>query len=229
MSVEILPAIMPTDEGDLHEKIALVCQHVSTAQVDVMDGVFVPSVSWPYRIEDLSKDVTSGYPLPPCSLEYEIDLMVSDVETEVRRWAKSPAKRFVVHMESIESADVLEWIIHTFGQLEGKELALAVGTSFDVGLLEPYIHEVAAIQCMGIDTIGFQGQPFNKKVIESISRLRDMSSNVIISVDGGVNEMTIPDLVRAGANRLVVGSAIFNSDAIPTTIEYLQSLAIDNK
>jgi ribulose-phosphate 3-epimerase len=77
---------------------------------------------------------------------------------------------------------------------------------------------------MGIAEIGYQGQQFDERVVAKIMKLRNMSPDIIISVDGGVNFETAPILIHAGANRLVSGSAIFKSEDINSTIKKLQTV-----
>ena len=78
---------------------------------------------------------------------------------------------------------------------------------------------------MGIEKIGYQGQPFDERVIDQVKALRKEYPELIISVDGGVSFDTAPRLIEAGANRLVVGSVIFNSLDIRETVLALRSLA----
>jgi ribulose-phosphate 3-epimerase len=93
----------------------------------------------------------------------------------------------------------------------------------DIRGLVPYLRR---IQCMGIEHIGVQGQPFTDKAIVMVKKLYELyGDKVRISVDGGVNESSIPALVKAGATRLVVGSAIFESTDPHGTIERLQNIA----
>src|SRR3989338_570743 len=137
--MEIIPAIMPKNLDDLNKKYSQVKGLANIVQIDVMDGKFVSSISWPY-IED------DGKPLP-------IDFA----------------------------------------------------------------------QFMGIEKIGFQGQLFDERVLGKIADLRERFPKVIISVDGGVNMKNAPRLIKAGANRLVSGSTIFESDNIKDAIEKLKN------
>ncbi|KKP76360.1 MAG: hypothetical protein UR72_C0002G0006 [Parcubacteria group bacterium GW2011_GWC1_35_21] len=77
---------------------------------------------------------------------------------------------------------------------------------------------------MGIEKVGFQGQEFNKKVLENIKILKERFPDLVISVDGGVNFETVPLLIEAGAMKLIIGSTIFNTDDIVGTIEEFKNL-----
>jgi ribulose-phosphate 3-epimerase len=77
---------------------------------------------------------------------------------------------------------------------------------------------------MGIGRIGFQGQNFDERVFEKIAEIRTKYPTMLISVDGGVNEDSAPLLIDAGVNRLIVGSAIFESDNIPEAIHTFENI-----
>ena len=77
---------------------------------------------------------------------------------------------------------------------------------------------------MGIEKIGFQGQSFDERVLHKVNDLRERFPELIISIDGGVSLETAPLLIKAGANRLVAGSAILKSEDIEKTIKEFQSL-----
>lgn len=225
--IQIIPAVIPGNLIDLRQKVNLVKDYVKWVQIDVMDGDFVSSVSWPYETEDLGEFqnmVSLGERLPFADeLSYEIDLMVSNPETEIQKWYMLGVRRFLIHIESVESSDVLE---HIFVKAPpGAQIGVALSMGTGVDLLEPILSEVSVVQFMGIDKIGYQGQPFNKKVIDSIKELRKLSKDVIISVDGGVSLSTAPALVEAGAQRLVSGSAIFGSGNIASAISHFKALA----
>ena len=82
------------------------------------------------------------------------------------------------------------------------------------------------VQCMGIANIGFQGEEFDERVLNQIKELRSQYKELIISVDGSVNEITAPLLVKAGANRLVIGSAVMNSYDVRETIKEFENLGV---
>lgn len=71
---------------------------------------------------------------------------------------------------------------------------------------------------MGIEKIGFQAQPFDVRVLENVKKIKEIYPSILISIDGGVNLQSAPMLVEAGADRLVVGSALFNSNSISDTL-----------
>ncbi len=207
---EIIPAILPKDFNELEEKIGLINGFTKIVQVDICDGQFVPNATWPYKKHDDSfeKLKCEELGLPGWdSINYEFDLMVNKPETVVGDWVSAGATRIIIHAEA--EGDIADAIARLEGKVE-IGLAFNIETSFD--LAETYKDKIQFIQCMGIDQIGFQGQKFDPKVIEKIKEAKTKFPNLSVSVDGGVSMDSAPQLIVAGADSLVVGSAIFDSD-----------------
>ncbi len=129
------------------------------------------------------------------------------------------ASRIVLHVEA--KGNILEAIEKLKGKVE-IGLALNIDTSLDV--LEAYKNKIQYIQLMGIDNVGFQGQAFDEKVIAKIKEVKEKYPGVLVQIDGGVNQETAPLLKAAGADRLIIGSAIFESENIVQTIEEFKSI-----
>jgi len=221
---EIIPAIMPKNWDDLRAYVASVEPLVSAVQIDVMDGQFVPSVDWPY-IEDteeiFEKMNTGGICFNDIApISYEIDLMVENPITHANNWISAGASRLIFHIEGIDYADGLFMEISR----DGIEIGLAMNPDTPNEIVEPHIHTIDFIQCMGISRIGYQGEHFDKRVIEKLKYFRAKFPYLILSVDGGVSLETATSLVLAGANRLVSGSAIWKSDDIIKTIKTFQAI-----
>jgi ribulose-phosphate 3-epimerase len=229
---EIIPAIMPREWDELRTDAGLVRDYVNAVQVDIMDGVFVPDATWPYcngHDESFRAliEQEEGYPYWQ-DLDYEVDLMVQDPESVVSQWIESGAQRVIAHYASTEHIEELLRHVQTSAVGDGAfrlnvEFGLAIQPTDDISILDPYTDSIDFIQCMGIDRIGFQGQPFNEQTIVQISNLRKRFPGAILSVDGGVDFDTAPKLIAAGADRLVSGSAIFESDNIQQAIETLRN------
>jgi ribulose-phosphate 3-epimerase len=216
--IEIIPAIMPRSFEDARERSARVAGLVPTVQLDLMDGVFVPEKTWPY-IEDTSSTVLPEFH----NLAYEIDLMVEEPEETALAWALVGAKRVILHIEnSHRLAKFIEECRKEFGNR--VEIGLAVNVETHNEAITPFVATIDFVQCMGIGQIGYQGRPFDERVIPKIFDLRTRHPELIISVDGGVNFDSAPRLIAAGANRLVSGSVIFESSDISAAIARLQQL-----
>lgn len=234
--IEIIPAIMPKTFHELREQVEAVSGLVSTVQIDVMDGIFVPEKSWPYSeddsmVESFARE-NEGLPLWE-EIDFEIDLMVTSPEDIVADWLSVCSSRIILHIDSIQNPE--KTIPDIRGLIDSKrdrgeclkplELGVAVSMETSLDNLYKWAPFIDFVQLMGIARIGYQGEPFDERVISKIKSLREVSPDVIISIDGGVNLKSVPKLVEAGANRLVAGSAIFASNNIAEAIDALSNAA----
>ena len=185
-------------------------------------------MSWPYTLKGVvsfQNIIQQEQTLPFLDkLNYGVDLMVEDPEEEILKWYSFGARRFIVHVESVDGLDVLERIILTYKKKGLSEVCVAIGIETPVETIRPIIKNIESVQFMGISKIGYQGEKFDEQVFDKIACLRQMHKNVIISVDGGVSKKTVSRLVEAGATRLVSGSAIFGDNNIEEAIKTLKSV-----
>ena len=227
--VEIIPAIIPQSFAEIEEKTGQIKNVAKTVQIDITDGVFVPEKSWPYipqgrnEFESLVRG-ERGFPHWE-ELNYEIDLMVNEPELVIQNWITAGAARIIVHIES--TAHVND-IVKSFGKDElgsfrSHELGIALNIETPNDTIYSLMCQIDFIQCMGMEIIGHQGEPFSEKVIPKIKDLRKRFPEAILSVDGGVNEKSAPKLIAAGANRLGSGSALWGAPDIKKAIKILQN------
>lgn len=204
---DIIPAVIPNDFQEIVKKISVIRLFVKTFQIDITDGQFVPSKSWPF--------LGSGFEKLPFANEiyFEADLMVQNPEEIIEDLIKIGFKRLVFHIETFEDFNRIENICA--GRVE---VGLAVLPSTEISDFESLVEKVDVIQFMGINRIGFQGEVFNTDVLEKIKFFKEKYPEKIVSVDGGVSLENYKSIIEAGADRLVSGSAIFNSDDIIETI-----------
>jgi ribulose-phosphate 3-epimerase len=225
--IEIIPAIMPDSYEDLSQKASLVLGVVPLAQIDVMDGIFVKSKSWPYRTageiaEPHFLAMSQQDEILPYfdELDYEIDLMIIEPEKHIDEWLPLGASRLIFHIESIKDLDaffgndIFKEGARDIGGQRVIEVGLAIDPSTPLETIEPYVSKIDFVQCMGIAKIGYQGEPFDERVLDHLNALRVKYPNLPLSVDGGVSFETAPLLKAAGATRLVSGSGIFGSEDI---------------
>lgn len=227
--IEIIPAILPQSYRQIEEGVDMVRELAPTIQIDFCDGKYVQNKTWWFNGKDVQKkdDIISekeGLPFWD-SINYEFDLMVEDPLSQIETFiALGPAK-IIFHKKSVS----VEALISYFDNLPEVTLqmisfGIAIELDDDPEEIAPLVPYLRRIQCMGIEHIGVQGQPFTEKAVVMVKRLHDLyGDKVRISVDGGVNEKDIPALIAAGATRLVVGSAIFQSVDPQGTIERLQA------
>lgn len=226
---EVIPAVLAKDINDLRQKIANVVNISHTVQIDICDGKFVKSLSWPmqpYDAQSVALILGEEEGLPYWeNLDFEFDLMVKDAIKQFDFFVRLGARRIIFHLEAENEKDLKEFIdsmdLYT---RENLEIGIAINTNTPVEKLFPFINSIDFVQCMGIAHIGFQGEPFDESVINQIKELKSKYSDLIISVDGSVNEETAPLLVEAGASRLVVGSALMRSFDVKETIRELEEL-----
>lgn len=231
--VEIIPAIIPKSLDDLKERMASVAELVPLVQIDITDGVFVPEKNWPYvqnGPQELDRFVREEEPFPLSdSLDFSVDLMVSRPESVIDDWMHAGARRVIVHIESTKNMQsIIDMLRAQFTgggafDVTGAEFGIALNPGTPNDVLKPFIGSVDFVQCMGIERIGLQGQPFDGRVVEKVADLHKRHPELIISVDGGVSLETAPRLAEAGASRLAVGSAIFGNNNIKQAVETLKA------
>lgn len=198
MTIPIVPAVIPQSEAEV---VAMTKALAFSREfhLDLVDGVFVPAVSWPFTPPG------EAIAVKPCTdmFTLEVDLMVAKPFPIARAWVAAGADMLVFHIESADIHSFIDFINH-------NDVSVGVSFSGDTPLeaVLPYVPHADYVQVMGIHTIGLQGQPFDEHVIEKIERLKQEFPDKMISVDGSVNAKTIARLVKAGADRLIVGSAI---------------------
>lgn len=222
--IEIVPAILPENIGELRGKATLIKNLVKTIQIDFCDGVFVNHKTWPYNGKDVlayQKILSEDESLPFADeIDYEFDLMVKNASQKFNDFVKFGPARIVFHIDA-EYA-----LLEFFENLEpyykeNIQFGIAVTYKTDLETLAQYLPHIKFIQCMGIENVGFQSQPFDPRSLEVVKNLHEKFPELTISVDGGVNLDTGTQLVENGATRLVVGSALFSKlDVAGTILEF---------
>jgi ribulose-phosphate 3-epimerase len=233
--IEIIPAILPKDLDDLRDKMAHASGATPIVQIDVCDGKFVPSKTWPYvkgGMDEFARIIAEdeGFPFWE-SLDLEIDLMVKKPDEVIDGWIKAGAKRLVLHIESAPNIlDTIKKLRDEYGTAKEEAFGLEIGLALDLRTSNEEVFEaldlidqdgdsiIDFVQFMGIENVGFQGQELDDLVFEKISDLRNLYPNINISVDGGVNFDNASELISAGATRLVSGSALFESEDLAKAI-----------
>ena len=202
--IEIIPAIMPQTIEEAAEKAALVPGALSV-QLDLMDGIYVPEKTFPYNGSDVMSPIDIGM--------FELDLMVKNASARIPEWLGFGATRLIFHIEA--ESDLLD-NFQKYGEgLIGVERGIAVSINTPMEKVDELVPYVDFVQFMGIEKIGYQGQPFTEKVLEKIQHFKEVYPDVVVSVDGGVSLDNAQKLKEAGVNRLVVGSAIFAGEGEP--------------
>jgi ribulose-phosphate 3-epimerase len=201
--VRLAPSILAADFARLGEQV-LEVQHAGADRihVDVMDGHFVPNLSMGAPVVRSLRRVT-GLPL-------ETHLMISDPDLFLDEFAEAGSDSFLVHWEGNNN---LHRTVHRAKEL-GKRVGVAINPATPAGVLEEILRDVDQVLVMTVNP-GFGHQHFLDEVLAKVHRVRRMIDQINpacdLEVDGGIDAVTGPRAVDAGANVLVAGSAIFGA------------------
>lgn len=182
---------------------------------DVMDGMFVPSISFGMPVLASIHDATEQF--------MDAHLMVQEPIRYVEAFQKAGADYVTVHLEACEDVKTTLDKIHACGMKAG----LAVNPETDVKELVPYMEDVEMILIMSVQP-GFGGQKFIPESLDKICEVRAMLNEknleTDIQVDGGIYVENVREVLDAGANVIVAGSAVFRGDAGENTAKFMEIL-----
>ncbi len=217
----------PPDLEELTRRSESFLTYATVVQLDIDDAKFAPVLSWPYfpqQWEELETLAARKLPFAD-SLYYEAHLMVEQPLELGVLLGRAGVRRLIPHIESFEDADAIREVFSKYKAAGVEEVGLALLLDTPLSLLEPVLAECDVVQLMSIRSLGAQGAPFDASVIDRIRELHTKHPRLTISVDGGVSEATIKDLVQAGATRFGVGSAIMKRPDPAAAYQQLLSLA----
>ncbi|RPI90811.1 MAG: ribulose-phosphate 3-epimerase [Planctomycetaceae bacterium] len=197
----VAPSLLKCDFSNLQREVDLLEQAgAKVLHLDVMDGNFVPNLSYGPMVIRSLRQITS--------LPFDAHLMISDPAKYLDEYLDAGCDLITFHVEAVAEPLPLLQRIGRAGV--GAGLALNPGTPLERVL--PWIAECDLVLVMSVEP-GFGGQAFQPAALEKLRRLRQMcTAETLISIDGGIGRTTIEETARAGANMFVAGSAIFDTE-----------------
>ena len=212
----IAPSMLSCNFGNLEEEIEMVNQsEAGWFHLDVMDGVFVPNITFGTPILEVFKKCATKH--------LDAHLMIVNPENYIEKFASLGANTITVHYEA---CDNLQNTINQIKKLNVKA-GVAINPDTDVSVLYSLINEIDLICLMSVFP-GFSGQKFIPDTFERLEKLKkiitDKNSQALIQIDGGVSTDNAKKLVSLGADILVAGSFVFKSKDASNTIKKLNSV-----
>lgn len=211
MKLLIVPSILSANLAHLQEEVDSVAEHADWLQVDVMDGHFVPNLSFGAPV---IKNLKTTLPL-------DIHLMVENPADRIAEFAALNVANITFHAEAVsDTADRMALIktIHAAKATAG----IAINPDTPVSEIDDVISDVDLVLVMSVQP-GFGGQPFREEVLEKVRSLRGAHPKLMIQMDGGINADTAAACREAGANNLVAGSSVFGAKDRAAAVQSLRS------
>ena len=205
MEYILSPSILAADIGELAKQIRLTEENgAKYLHLDVMDGAFVPSISFGMPVIKSLRKISGQI--------FDVHLMIENPDRYLEDFKSAGADIITVHAEASKH------LHRTVTKI--KELGLRAGVSINpatpLSAIELVLSEVDMVLIMSVNP-GFGGQKFIPFTLDKVRKLREMAPDMNIEVDGGVNKDNAAGLVRAGANILVAGTAVFSGNIAENT------------
>jgi len=212
--VKIAASLLAADFSDLKNEIKRAseagCEYL---HLDVMDGVFVPNISFGSCVIKTLR--------PHSEMVFDTHLMIIEPERYIEKFADAGSDIITFHYESTKNVGNVIDLIHSFN----KKAGISIKPATPVEVLFPYIEKLDMVLIMSVEP-GFGGQAFMNDMLEKISALRKeidrLGLKTDIQVDGGINKITSAYVRKAGADIIVCGTAIFNAEDMKKEVELIR-------
>ena len=216
MKYYLSPSILSADFAHLGEDIAATEKGgTQYLHYDVMDGMFVPSISFGMPVLKSVRKITD--------LVLDVHLMIEDPDRYIDEFVKSGADIITVHYEACKDVEKTIQMIRE----KGVKVGVTIKPKTPLSVLEPLLDKVDMILLMTVEP-GFGGQAFIPESLERISKLRNLLNEkgltTDIEVDGGIYHKNVAEVLAAGANVMVSGSGVFKGDIKDNTAKFMEIL-----
>lgn len=213
---KIAPSILAADFANLQRDIEMINNsQADWFHIDIMDGVFVPNISFGMPVLDAITKHTKK--------TIDVHLMIVDPDRYIKTFAALGSNILTVHYEACTHLHRTLQAIKT----EGMQAGVALNPHTNIDLLEDVICDIDMVCIMSVNP-GFGGQSFIENTYDKIKKLKDLivrkGAKTIIEIDGGVTDKNALQLVQAGADVLVAGNFVFKAENPTQTIAYLKTL-----
>ena len=199
----VSPSMLSADFGHLERDTKMIDRSAAEwIHIDVMDGVFVPNISFGFPVLKAITKATNKF--------MDVHLMIVEPERYVTRFAEAGADLVTFHIEATERAEECIELIRK----AGAKVGVSIKPKTPIEVLEPILDKIDLVLIMSVEP-GFGGQSFIEGSTEKVAALRNMIDSrgldVMIEIDGGVSRHNAAELYNAGCNALVAGSAVFKA------------------
>lgn len=216
---KLAPSLLAADFGILKQQLEeLERADVPYIHLDIMDGVFVPNLSFGLSVVQSIRKYTK--------MVFDVHLMIIEPERYVEQFAKAGTDIFCFHIEATKNAKEL---VAKIKQL-GMKAAVALKPATPLSTIEELLPELDMVLVMTVEP-GFGGQKFMEDQMEKVKKLAELRSqhdyNYDIEVDGGINPQTLKTVFANGANVIVAGSAVMGAEDISARVKEFAQIAKD--
>lgn len=217
----LAPSLLAADFNILGQQIRETEeQGAQYLHIDVMDGIFVPSISFGMPLIKSIRETSKQF--------FDVHLMIVNPERYIKEFVECGADGLTFHLEAVENAEKIIEEIHAAGVKVG--ISIKPGTPIEA--VYPYLTKVEMVLVMSVEP-GFGGQPFMPEAYERIRQLRayidEHHLDVKIEVDGGIGKKNVREVIGAGADICVAGSAVFKKRSIGENVSHFMRAFKENE